>query len=65
MSKFFAALLALILLAGCQPAQISLNSKLAVGSTLPNIEGTDLNGDPISSADFKGKVVLLDFFGDW
>ena len=31
----------------------------------PNIEGTTPNGDPISLNDFKGKLVMVDFFGDW
>ena len=55
----------LALSAGCQPEQIALNSDLKIGSTFPGIEGTDIHGQPISMEDFKGKVVLLDFFGDW
>ena len=57
--------LMLALFAGCQPKQVSLNSDLAIGSTFPNIEGVDIDGAPISMSEFKGKVVLLDFFGDW
>jgi hypothetical protein len=38
---------------------------LAVGKPAPAIEGKDLDGKPMTLADFKGKVVLLDFWGDW
>jgi len=65
MSRSILALLVVILFVGCQPAQSSLNSDLSIGSSFPNIEGTDLDGQPISIQQFKGKVILLDFFGDW
>jgi hypothetical protein len=38
---------------------------LAVGKTAPEITGTDIDGKPMKLSDFKGKVVLLDFWGDW
>ncbi len=65
MSKCFVIVMLLVAFAGCQPQQITLNSKLAVGLPFPTLEGTDLDGEPISIADFKGKVILVDFFGDW
>lgn len=65
MKRISAALLMLVVFAGCQPKQITLNSDLKIGSTFPTIEGTDIDGQPISTAEFKGKVVLVDFFGDW
>ncbi len=65
MNKCFVIVMLLVAFAGCQPQQITLNSKLAVGLPFPNVEGTDLDGEPISIADFKGKVILVDFFGDW
>ena len=36
-----------------------------VGKPAPAIEGKDVNGNPIALSDFKGKLVMLDFFGDW
>jgi cytochrome oxidase Cu insertion factor (SCO1/SenC/PrrC family) len=36
-----------------------------VGKTAPDIKGKDVNGKAIKLSDFKGKVVVLDFFGDW
>jgi thiol-disulfide isomerase/thioredoxin len=38
---------------------------LAVGSTFPDFAEKDLNGNPISVAGFKGKVVLVDFWATW
>jgi cytochrome oxidase Cu insertion factor (SCO1/SenC/PrrC family) len=36
-----------------------------VGDTAPEIKGTNINGKAMKLSDFRGKVVLLDFFGDW
>ena len=38
---------------------------LAVGMEAPEIEGEDLDGVPMRLSEFRGKVVLLDFWGDW
>ena len=38
---------------------------LAVGKPAPEITGVDLNGKPMKLSDFRGKVVVLDFWGDW
>jgi thiol-disulfide isomerase/thioredoxin len=35
------------------------------GAVAPPIRGTDLNGKPIAADDFRGKVVLLTFWGTW
>jgi thiol-disulfide isomerase/thioredoxin len=36
-----------------------------VGKPAPPIAGTDVDGKPVSLADFKGKVVLIDFWASW
>lgn len=36
-----------------------------IGSQLPAISIKDLRGDEISSADLRGKVVLIDFWATW
>lgn len=38
---------------------------LSIGKTAPEIEGEDIDGKPMKLSDFKGKVVVLDFWGDW
>jgi hypothetical protein len=38
---------------------------LAIGQPVPDIEGEDLDGVKFKLSDYKGKVVLIDFWGDW
>jgi hypothetical protein len=38
---------------------------LAVGKTTPEIEGSDLDSVAFKLSDYRGKVVLLDFWGNW
>ena len=38
---------------------------LQVGMDAPEIEGADLDGVDFKLSDYKGKVVLLDFWGNW
>jgi thiol-disulfide isomerase/thioredoxin len=38
---------------------------LAVGRPAPDIDGTDMDGKPLRLSDFKGKVVVLNFWGTW
>lgn len=38
---------------------------LAVGRIAPEIEGKDLDGQAFRLSDYRGKVVMLDFWGDW
>ena len=48
-------------------AQGALNelTLLQVGMTAPEIVGEDLDGVEFKLSDYRGKVVLLDFWGDW
>ncbi len=39
--------------------------KPAVGKPAPEISGKDIEGKPLALSSFKGKVVMLDFWGDW
>ncbi|MGQ0614056.1 MAG: peroxiredoxin family protein [Planctomycetaceae bacterium] len=39
--------------------------RLQVGLTAPEIEGTDQDGAPLRLSEYRGKVVFLDFWGDW
>jgi hypothetical protein len=38
---------------------------LAVGKEAPEIEGEDTEGQPLRLSDYRGKVVLLKFWGFW
>ena len=39
--------------------------EIAPGKPAPEIEGKDLDGVPFKLSDYRGKVVLLDFWGHW
>src|ERR1700693_1785886 len=68
---FFLSLAGLVL-AGCnqhpasslQPRQ-PLIAAGEIGSHLPEFSTKDLQGREISSADLRGKVVLVDFWATW
>jgi AhpC/TSA family len=38
---------------------------LGIGKTAPDVSGEDIDGKPLKLTDFRGKVVVLDFWGDW
>jgi thiol-disulfide isomerase/thioredoxin len=42
-----------------------IQSALAPGAAFPDFSEKDLNGNPISVAALKGKVVLIDFWATW
>lgn len=39
--------------------------RLVIGKEVPDIVGEDIDGTPFRLSDYRGKVVLLDFWGDW
>ncbi len=43
------------------PAQVGLE----VGNSAPEIEGADIGGNNFKLSDYHGKVVMLDFWGNW
>lgn len=66
--------LAAVGLAGCNahtaspPPPKEIATRIApgeIGSRLPNFSVKDLQGHEISSADLRGKVVLIDFWATW
>ena len=48
-------------------SQIEARIKLAdsMGSLAPDIDGIDLDGTAFKLSDYEGKIVFLDFWGDW
>jgi hypothetical protein len=38
---------------------------LSIGKIAPDIEGEDIDGKPFKLSDYRGKVVVLDFWGHW
>jgi hypothetical protein len=38
---------------------------LAIGKAAPEIEGEDQDSKKFKLSDYKGKVVMLDFWGNW
>jgi thiol-disulfide isomerase/thioredoxin len=45
--------------------EIETLRKLSVGKEAPEIEGKDLAGESMKLSDFRGKVVVLDFWTTW
>lgn len=37
----------------------------SVGELAPEIRGVDLDGIPFKTSDYRGQVVVLNFFGNW
>ena len=38
---------------------------LGIGDTVSDFEGVDVDGNPIKFSNFKGKIVVLNFWGSW
>ena len=41
------------------------SERLVVGKEVPDIVGKDIDGKEFKLSDYRGKVILLDFWGDW
>lgn len=44
---------------------IDLREKFGIGAEAPDIVGVDLDGKNFKLSDYRGKVIFLDFWGDW
>lgn len=47
------------------PAPRGAPAQLALGAPVPDFAGTTLRGDPLSLADLRGRVVLLNVWATW
>ncbi len=45
--------------------KIRLVEQFQIGMVAPDIDGIDLDGVPFKLSDYKGKVLFVDFWGDW
>jgi hypothetical protein len=41
------------------------NQTFGIGKLAPNTEGEDIDGKKFELSDYRGKVVVIDFWGDW
>jgi peroxiredoxin len=48
-----------------QQASAKIRNALVEGSKFPDFDEKDLDGKPVSVANYKGKVVLVDFWATW
>jgi predicted Zn finger-like uncharacterized protein len=48
-----------------KPFQPAKSNVPQVGQQAPEIAGEDLDGRPFKLSDYRGKVVVLDFWGNW
>ena len=60
LKRVLLALLGTVALLQAAPSWAELNGKAA-----PDWQLSDVNGKPLTLADFKGKVVVLDFWATW
>jgi hypothetical protein len=50
---------------GPSPEAVPFPGAPAVGQPAPEIAGTDLDGVPFKLSDYRGGVVVLDFWAGW
>ena len=53
----------MVILASC--SRPTASSRVQSGWPAPAIEGKDLDGQALKLSDYRGKVVLLSFWGRW
>lgn len=44
---------------------IGVRENFSLGAVVPDIVGVDLDGVPFKLSDYRGKVLFVDFWGDW
>jgi thiol-disulfide isomerase/thioredoxin len=64
-ARLWLALLVITLTACSEPPQPPSGRSPGVGQTAPEFTLRDLAGKPVSLADFRGKVVIVNFWATW
>ena len=64
-SVLFAMLSSVVLLQTSACTAAVPAKALSVGKVAPEIEAEDIDGVKFKLSDYRGKVVVLDFWGDW
>jgi peroxiredoxin len=64
-SKIVRCSLILLLIMLVAPSLVAYSTNPWVGRRAPDFTATDLSGNQISLSDYRGKVVLLDFWATW
>ena len=59
------SVLALAAMSSFLPGTAVAGSDLLPGKPAPEIQGQDADGAKFKLSDYRGKVVLIDFWGDW
>ena len=70
MKRWFALVILMMLgvaVRAAPPDRMQLHDAkdLEIGKVAPEIKGETVDGKPMKLSDYRGKVVVLDFFGDW
>ena len=52
-------------LGGCGKRTETVSAVGAIGTPAPEIDGEDADGIRFKLSDYRGKVVMLDFWGHW
>lgn len=63
--KFLPGLVLVFLLGGCSRKDVPVRAGLNIGQKAPEIVGQDLDGKTMRLSDYRGMVVVLDFWGKW
>ncbi len=46
-------------------SDVSARVEFALGAQAPDIKGVDLSGTAFKLSDYDGKIIFLDFWGNW